>query len=77
MARPAIVWQCRRSADNCARLKEAGHEEMVHSKTGLLLDPYFSGTKLAWVMENEPGTARRARAGSWPSAPSTAFCSTG
>ncbi len=63
VARPAIVWQCRRSADICARLKEAGREEMVHEKTGLLLDPYFSGTKLTWVMENEPGTARRANAG--------------
>lgn len=63
VARPAIVWQCRRSADICTRVKEAGHEEMVHEKTGLLLDPYFSGSKLSWVMENEPGTARRARAG--------------
>ncbi len=63
VARPAIVWQCRRSADTCTHLKEQGQEEMVHSKTGLLLDPYFSGTKLSWIMENEPGTARRARAG--------------
>ncbi len=62
-ARPAIVWQCRRSAEICSRLKEEGCEEEVHRKTGLLLDPYFSGTKLAWIMENEPDTARRARAG--------------
>jgi len=63
VVRPAIVWQCRRSSDICARLKEEGCEEEVHEKTGLLLDPYFSGTKLSWVMENEPETARRAQAG--------------
>jgi len=61
--RPAIVWQCRRSSDICSYLKEKGHEEEVHRRTGLLLDPYFSGTKLTWLMENEPETARRARAG--------------
>ena len=63
VVRPAIVWQCRRSADICAGLKGSGHEPSVHSKTGLLLDPYFSGTKLTWIMENELGTARRAQAG--------------
>ncbi len=61
--RKAIVWQCRRSADICARLRSQGYEEAVHEKTGLVLDPYFSGTKLAWVMENEPQLARRAEAG--------------
>ena len=48
----AIVWQCRRTADLCRQLKDEGLEEMVRSKTGLLLDPYFSGTKLRWAMEN-------------------------
>jgi len=61
--RRAIVWQCRRSADICRRLREEGLEKAVRAKTGLVLDPYFSGTKLAWVMENEPEIARRAQAG--------------
>jgi glycerol kinase len=47
----AIVWQDRRTADLCARLKAAGHERLFASKTGLLLDPYFSGTKLAWLFQ--------------------------
>ena len=61
--RRAIVWQCRRSADICRRCIEGGLEDMVRRKTGLVLDPYFSGTKLTWVMENEPRTARMAEAG--------------
>lgn len=61
--RRAIVWQCRRSADICDRCREQGYEDEVRRKTGLVLDPYFSGTKLAWVMENEPWIARRAEAG--------------
>jgi len=61
--RKAIVWQCRRSADICSRYREEGLEEEVHERTGLVLDPYFSGTKLTWVMENEPDIARRAQAG--------------
>ncbi len=61
--RKAIVWQCRRSADICARCRSEGLEDMVHERTGLVLDPYFSGTKLAWIMENEPHLARRAEAG--------------
>ncbi len=48
----AIVWQCRRTADYCRRLKEEGHEEIIRRKTGLLLDPYFSGTKINWALEN-------------------------
>ncbi len=48
----AIVWQDRRTADLCAELKAAGHEKMVSEKTGLLLDPYFSDTKLAWLLDN-------------------------
>jgi glycerol kinase len=48
----AVVWQCKRSIEICRRLKEAGHEEMIKSKTGLIIDPYFSGTKLIWLYEN-------------------------
>jgi glycerol kinase len=51
---PAIVWQDRRSADICRTLKEAGEEPGVQARTGLLLDPYFSGTKIAWAMANWP-----------------------
>ena len=51
---PAIVWQDRRTADLCAGLREAGHEAVVQQKTGLLLDPYFSASKIAWAMENWP-----------------------
>ncbi|WP_423924890.1 glycerol kinase GlpK [Candidatus Palauibacter sp.] len=52
---PAIVWQDRRTADACAELREAGHEERVARHTGLRLDPYFSGTKLAWILDRVPG----------------------
>jgi glycerol kinase len=51
---PAIVWQDRRTAQLCARLKAQGHEETVQAKTGLLLDPYFSASKIAWALENWP-----------------------
>ncbi|WP_205474679.1 glycerol kinase GlpK [Nocardioides sp. SYSU D00038] len=54
--RRAIVWQDRRTADLCVRLREAGHEDRVAELTGLRLDPYFSGTKLAWLREEEPHT---------------------
>ncbi|MGZ4436312.1 MAG: glycerol kinase GlpK [Nocardioidaceae bacterium] len=54
--RRAIVWQDRRTAALCARLREAGHEPRVAELTGLRLDPYFSGTKLAWLAEQEPNT---------------------
>lgn len=54
--RRAIVWQDRRTADICTRLRDAGHEERVAELTGLRLDPYFSGTKLAWLAEHEPNT---------------------
>jgi len=50
----AIVWQDRRTADLCARLKGEGHEPALQAKTGLLLDPYFSATKIAWALENVP-----------------------
>ena len=59
----AIVWQDRRTAAICADLKAAGHEPMVTAKTGLLLDPYFSGTKLAWLLDTIPGARGRAEAG--------------
>lgn len=59
----AIVWQDRRTADTCAALKAAGHEPMITARTGLLLDPYFSGTKLAWLLDHIPGARDRARAG--------------
>lgn len=59
----AIVWQDRRTAETCARLKAEGHEAMIAAKTGLLLDPYFSGTKLAWVLDNVEGARARAAAG--------------
>lgn len=59
----AIVWQDRRTAELCSRLKLAGHEDKVRDRTGLLLDPYFSGTKMAWILENVPGVRKRAEAG--------------
>ncbi len=52
---PAIVWQDRRTADECARLREAGHEQRVREITGLVLDPYFTATKLAWALKNIDG----------------------
>ena len=59
----AIVWQDRRTADHCAQLKAAGHEAEFAAKTGLLLDPYFSGTKLAWLLNYIPNAADRAARG--------------
>jgi glycerol kinase len=50
----AIVWQCKRSIDICERWKSAGYEDLIHSSTGLLIDPYFSGTKIVWLYENNP-----------------------
>ncbi|MEN0107438.1 MAG: glycerol kinase GlpK [Pseudomonas sp.] len=60
---PAIVWQDRRTADYCAGLKDAGHEAAVAAKTGLLIDPYFSVTKLRWILHNVPGALERAERG--------------
>ena len=51
---PAIVWQDRRTAEDCAKLKEAGHEPALQAKTGLLLDPYFSASKIAWALREWP-----------------------
>jgi glycerol kinase len=59
----AIVWQDRRTAPICRELKEAGREGQVRSRTGLVLDPYFSGTKLTWLMRENPGLRKRAEAG--------------
>ncbi len=57
----AIVWQCRRTADYADALKP--HEAMIREKTGLVADPYFSGTKLAWILDNVPGARERAERG--------------
>ena len=59
----AIVWQCRRTADLCARLKKEGHEARVREVTGLVLDPYFAGTKIAWLLEHVEGARARAEHG--------------
>jgi glycerol kinase len=59
----AIVWQDRRTADLCAELKRAGHEPLVSQKTGLLLDPYFSGTKIAWILQHVAGARAAADKG--------------
>ena len=59
----AIVWQDRRTADRCRALKAAGHEPLFRERTGLVLDPYFSGTKLAWILDNVPGARARAEKG--------------
>ncbi len=60
---PAIVWQDRRTADLCATLREGGHEAAVQATTGLLLDPYFSGTKIAWALDQWPQVRAAADAG--------------
>ena len=59
----AIVWQDRRTAEACARLKAEGAEGLVREKTGLVLDPYFSATKLAWLLDRLPGARARAQRG--------------
>jgi glycerol kinase len=61
--RKAIVWQCRRSASLCEELRQSGVEEGVRARTGLRLDPYFSGTKTLWLARNEPEVARRLASG--------------
>ncbi|MBL4802663.1 MAG: glycerol kinase GlpK [Emcibacter sp.] len=60
---PAIVWQDRRTADYCRQLKQEGHEDLVREKTGLLLDPYFSATKIKWILDNVAGSRTRAAKG--------------
>ncbi len=59
----AIVWQDRRTTETCARLKAEGHEPRVREKTGLVLDPYFSATKIQWLLENVKGAQEKARDG--------------
>jgi glycerol kinase len=59
----AIVWQDRRTAAQCAELKEVGAESLVRERTGLVIDPYFSGTKIAWLLDNVPGVRARAERG--------------
>lgn len=59
----AIVWQCRRSTDICRKLKEAGHESFIRKRTGLMLDPYFSGTKIRWKFNENPELTASARKG--------------
>lgn len=59
----AIVWQDRRTSALCARLKKEGHEEAMRAKTGLLLDPYFAGSKIAWILDNVEGARERAEKG--------------
>lgn len=59
----AIVWQCRRTAGLAKQLKEAGYEQLIREKTGLIIDAYFSGTKIAWILDNVEGARERAEAG--------------
>jgi len=59
----AIVWQDRRTAEICARLKAEGHEPLITQKTGLIIDPYFSGTKIGWLLDQVPGARARAERG--------------
>ncbi|MGY3362355.1 glycerol kinase [Bradyrhizobium sp. GM0.4] len=59
----AIVWQDRRTADICAKLKADGREPVISQKTGLIIDPYFSGTKVAWILDHVPGARARAARG--------------
>ena len=60
---PAIVWQDRRTADRCSELRVAGLERIAADRTGLLLDPYFSATKIGWILDNVAGARSRAEAG--------------
>lgn len=59
----AIVWQCRRTAPECERLKKDGWEEYIHNTTGLLIDAYFSGTKMKWILDNVPAAKELAKIG--------------
>lgn len=57
---PAIVWQCRRTADRIKELKAEGYDKVIREKTGLIVDPYFSATKIEWILDNVPGARQRA-----------------
>jgi len=59
----AIVWQCRRTAQMCEELSKNGYDEIIKEKTGLLIDAYFSGTKIKWILDNVPGVRERAEKG--------------
>lgn len=59
----AIVWQCRRTSDYCKELKEKGYTDMIKEKTGLIIDPYFSATKIHWILENVPEARKKANEG--------------
>ena len=59
----AIVWQCRRTAEMCKIIEETGIKNIIKGKTGLLLDAYFSGTKIKWILDNVPGLYERASNG--------------
>jgi len=59
----AIVWQCRRTAPECRAVENAGHADLIRERSGLVVDPYFSGTKIAWLLDNVPGARARAEAG--------------
>ena len=68
----ALVWQDRRTAGRCDELREQGHEQLVRERTGLVLDPYFSATKIEWLLANVDGLAERPRTAARSSARSTA-----
>ena len=59
----AIVWQCRRTAPECERLRASGMEGYIKDTTGLIIDPYFSGTKMKWILENVPAARELAEKG--------------
>lgn len=59
----AIVWQCRRTSDYCDKLKKLGFEEMIKNKTGLMIDAYFSATKIKWILDNVEGARQKAESG--------------
>lgn len=59
----AVVWQCRRTAPICEDLKQRGHGEIIQQKTGLIIDAYFSGTKIKWILDQHPGIREKARRG--------------
>ena len=59
----AIVWQCRRTAEYCEQLKSQGLSDLIYDKTGLVLDAYFSATKIKWILDNVPGARERAEKG--------------
>ena len=60
---PAIIWQDRRTKKYCDELKEKGFDEIINKKTGLVLDPYFSATKIKWILDNVEGARKEAKKG--------------